>query len=115
MLTVADALKLEQFADSVVVAGKNGLTNRVAWVHIASVPDAPHFLNGGELVLTTGHNIPEDPEQQRWYVQAMAEIGVAGLVLSVGRYIDHATAALIETAEKYQFPLIEIPYQARFV
>ncbi len=115
MLTVADALKLDQFAEAIVVAGRNGLNNPIAWVHIASVPDAPSFLNGGELVLTTGHNIPTDPTQQRWYIQAMAEIGVAGLVLSVGRYIDHASPELIQTAESCDFPLIEIPYQARFV
>ncbi len=115
MLTIADALKLDQFTDSVVVAGKGSLKNRIAWVHIASVPDAPHFLNGGELVLTTGINLPEDPAQQRWYIEEMAKIGVAGLVLSVGRYIDHAPPELVETAEQQHFPLIEIPYQARFV
>src|SRR5438128_1557151 len=90
MLTVAEALKLEQFAGAEVVAGKAGLSSPIAWVHIASVPDAPRWLNGGELVLTTGHNMPENPDDQRQYIQAMADKGVVGLVLSIGRYIDHA-------------------------
>ncbi len=115
MLTVADALKLEQFAGATVVAGRGGLSRRAAWVHIASVPDAPDFLNGGELVLTTGHNLPQDAEDQCHYIQAMADKGVAGLVLSVGRYVDHAPDAMREVAERNNFPLIEISYQARFI
>ena len=43
MLTVAEALKLEQFAGAEIIAGKAGLNKPVAWVHIASVPDAPRW------------------------------------------------------------------------
>jgi purine catabolism regulator len=115
MLTVADALQLEQFTGAMVVAGADGLDRAIAWVHIASVPDAPRFLNGGELVLTTGHNLPNEPEERREYVTAMAEKGVVGLVLSVGRYLDSVPDDLRTLADRHHFPLIEIPYQARFI
>jgi len=115
MLTVADALKLEQFAGAQVIAGKVGLDKPVSWVHIASVPDAPRWLNGGELVLTTGHNMPADADDQCQYIQAMADKGVVGLVLSVGRYIDHAPDYMRELADQNNFPLIEISYEARFI
>jgi purine catabolism regulator len=115
MLTVADALQMEEFAGARVVAGHAGLSRPVAWVHVASVPDAPAWLNGGELVLTTAINMPPDPDEQRHYIRAMAEKGVAALALAVGRYIDHAPDYLCEAAERSSFPLIEIPYQARFV
>lgn len=115
MLTIAEALKLDPFAGAQVVAGQNGLQKRVAWVHIASVPDAPNFLNGGELVLTTANNVPQDADEQRKYVQAMADKGIAGLALSVGRYVDRAPEAMRQVAEENNFPLIEIPYQAKFI
>jgi purine catabolism regulator len=115
MLTVAEALKLEQFAGAEVIAGKAGLDKPISWVHIASVPDAPRWLNGGELVLTTGHNMPENPDDQRQYIQAMADKGVVGLVLSIGRYIDHAPDYLRDLADSNDFPLVEISYQARFI
>jgi purine catabolism regulator len=115
MLTVADALQLEQFTGAQVVAGRKGLNRRVEWVHIASVPDAPRFLNGGELVLTTGYNVPQEATEQRQYIQAMADKGVVGLVLSVGRYIDHASPDLRKLADRIDFPLIEIPYQQPFI
>lgn len=115
MLTVADALKLEQFAGARVVAGRGGLANRVSWVHIASGPDAPHWLNGGELVLTTARNMPHDIDGQCRYVQEMADNRAAGLVVSVGRFLEVIPDELRQAAEQRGFPLIEIPFQARFI
>lgn len=115
MLTVADALQLEQFAGSKVVAGRGGLHKPVAWVHVAGVPDAARWLNGGELVLTTAINIPPDPEGQCAYVQALADKGVVALAVAVGRYISNVPAHMREVADHNHLPLIEIPYQARFV
>lgn len=97
------------------MAGKNGIHKSVAWVHVASVPDAPRWMHGGELVLTTAHNIPRAADEQRQYIQQMADKGVTGLVLSVGRYIEHAPDDLRELAEQNNFPLIEISYQQPFI
>lgn len=115
MLTVAEVLTLKQFEGAKLVAGHKGIHKPIAWVHVASVPDAPRWMKGGELVLTTGHNIPLKSEEQRAYLQEMADKGVAGLVLSVGRYIDHAPSDLRDLAESNNFPLIEISYQKPFI
>ncbi len=115
MLTVAEALELEQFAGAQVVAGSSGLHKSIAWVHIASTPDAPAFLNGGELVLTTASNMPDAAAEQYRYVADMAAKGVVGLVVSVGRHILTTSAELRAVADQFNFPLIEIAYQALFV
>ncbi len=115
MLTVADTLQLEELKGAKVVAGSDGLNRPVSWVHVAGVPDAPNWLNGGELVLTTMINMPDDPADQEAYIQAMADKGVAALALAVGRYINEAPDNLRIVAERNHFPLIEIPFQARFV
>jgi purine catabolism regulator len=115
MLTVQQALELEEFNGAHVVAGAHGLDRIVAWVHVSAVPDAPHWLNGGELVLTTSINMPDDTGAQIAYIQAMADKGVAALAIAVGRYIDRIPDELRAAAEHNNFPLIEIPYQARFV
>jgi PucR family transcriptional regulator, purine catabolism regulatory protein len=115
MLTVADALQLKELEGARVLAGHGGLQNVVRWVHNVGVPDAAQWLNGGELVLTTGFNIPDTPESQSDYIQAMADKGVAALALSVGRYIDAVPALMCQAADRLNFPLIEIPYTVRFV
>ena len=115
MLTVADALSLDEFIGARVVAGHAGLQRPVAWVHVAGVPDAPAWLNGGELVLTTAINMPEGADEQDRYVQAMADKGVAALALAVGRYINAAPEHIRIVADRNDFPLIEIPFESRFV
>lgn len=115
MLTVADVLALALLEGARVVAGSAGLTREVNWVHSVAVPDAPDWLNGGELALTTVINMPQQQNDQRRYVRAMAEKGVAGLCITVGRYIDEIPRHLREEAEELSFPLIEIPFQARFI
>lgn len=115
MLNVGDVLELPVFGQARVVAGKAGLARRVLWVHNAGVPDAPEWLNGGELVLTTIINMPQTPEEQVRYVRDMVAKDVAGLVITTGRYIERIPDHICEAAEECHFPLIEIPYQARFV
>ncbi|MFI3313427.1 MAG: PucR family transcriptional regulator ligand-binding domain-containing protein, partial [Eubacteriales bacterium] len=37
-----------------LVAGKSGMENPVRWIHIVEDLEVPDFLQGGELVFTTG-------------------------------------------------------------
>jgi purine catabolism regulator len=115
MPSVANILEHELFAGARILAGYDALQNEVRWVHNAGVPDAPVWLNGGELVMTTVFNMPQDIEDQRDYVRQLAEKEVAGLVMTVGRYIERIPEHIIETAESCKLPLIEIQYTARFV
>jgi purine catabolism regulator len=106
---------MNEFQGAQVVAGFGGLNKTVSWVHVVGVPDAANWLNGGELVLTTGINMPNDAVDQIRYMQALAEKGVTALALAVGRYIDHAPQHMRAVADSNNFPLIEVPFQARFV
>lgn len=115
MLTVIDVLKFDKLSRARVIAGEKGLSRQVAWMHNASVPDAPRWLNGGELVMTTIINLPPDTDQQRDYMRQLAERNVAGLIMTVGRYIQEIPLHLREIADQYDLPLIEIPYTERFV
>lgn len=115
MLTVADALKFPDFANARVVAGRDGLNTPIVWVHNSSVTNAAQWLNGGELVLTTALNMPTDTLEQERYLHELIEKGVAGLVVTVGQMISHVPDYLCEIADAHAFPLIEIPYQVRFI
>ncbi|MFW5772589.1 MAG: PucR family transcriptional regulator [Phototrophicaceae bacterium] len=115
MLTVADALALDVFNGSVIVAGRAGLTRPVAWVHNAGVPNVAEWLNGGELLLTTAFSMPPDLEEQKQYIQALIDKGVAGLGIAIGFMIDRVPDELRAIADAHDFPLVEVPYELRFV
>lgn len=115
MPSVATILEHELLENAKVLAGSSGLDREVRWVHNAGVPDAAAWVNGGELVLTTIFNMPQDEAEQCDYVRQLAKKNVAGLVLTTGRYIDEIPAHLIDTAQEVDIPLIEIPFTTRFV
>lgn len=108
-------MKHDLFTGARVVAGADGLWRDVIWIHNSGVPDAAYWLNGGELVLTTMLNLPEARQERRHYIEELSEKGVAGLVITIGRYIQQTPQYLRTIADELHFPLIEIPYTARFV
>ncbi|MDX2078238.1 MAG: PucR family transcriptional regulator ligand-binding domain-containing protein [bacterium] len=115
MLTIAEALMLPPFEGARVVAGRRNLHRPVGYVHNGAVPEVANWLNGGELILTTAFNIPQDEQGRREYIRALDAKNVAGLIIAVGQRIEFAPPEMVEVAEAHGFPLIEIDYTARFV
>lgn len=115
MLTIQEALALPAFHDVRVVAGKNGLHRPIQWVHSVGVPDAATWLNGGELVLTAFSNLPQSQDERITYLRDMIAKGVVGLVVTVGQFVEHLPEAMRTVADEHDFPLLEVPYTARYV
>ncbi|HEU4423496.1 MAG TPA: PucR family transcriptional regulator ligand-binding domain-containing protein [Pilimelia sp.] len=99
-----------------VVAGEAGLDRPVRWVHIAEVPDIASLLRGGELVLTTGIGLPPDDTGIRAFITDLAEVGVAGLVVELGRRYDSAVPkVMVAAAQRRRLPLVELRRPTPFV
>ncbi|HEY0696316.1 MAG TPA: PucR family transcriptional regulator ligand-binding domain-containing protein, partial [Micromonospora sp.] len=116
--TVAEALALPAMrrGGPRVVAGSVGLQGRVRWVHVAEVADIAQLLRGGELVLTTGIALPADDAGLTRYVDDLAAIGTAGLVVElVRRWNDTVPSALVAAAERHGLPLITLARETPFV
>lgn len=116
--TVADVLALPvvRHGRPRVVAGAEGLDTRVRWVHVAEVADIGHLLKGGELVLTTGIALPDDPAALAKYLDGLAEAGVAGLVVELVRHwSDAVPPALVTAADHNGIPLITLSRETRYV
>ena len=45
-----------------LVAGREGLSNLVDWVHVVEEMDYVHFLKGRELIVITGIKEPDDAQ-----------------------------------------------------
>ncbi|MDX6743314.1 PucR family transcriptional regulator [Actinocorallia sp. A-T 12471] len=83
----------------------------VRWVAVSELADPTPFLEGGELVLTTGMRL-EDAET---YVSRLVGRDVAGLGFGVGLGHDRVPPALVEAARVYGLPLLEVPRPTPFV
>jgi PucR family transcriptional regulator, purine catabolism regulatory protein len=116
--TVAEVLALPVIRQGrpKVVAGSGGLDRRVRWVHVAEVADIAHLLRGGELVLTTGIALPDDPDALTIYMDELAGVGVSGVVIELVRHwSDALPAALVTAAERHTLPLITLSRETRYV
>lgn len=116
--TVREVMGLDPFRIGAprLVAGESGLDRPVRWVHSAEVPDIASLLRGGELVLLTGIGLPADDEGIRAFVNELAEVGVAGLVVELGRrYATSVPRVMTVAAEKRGLPLIELRRPTPFV
>ena len=116
--TVADVLALPVIRQGTprVVAGAAGLDRRVRWVHVAEIADIAPLLRGGELVLTTGVMLPDDPGARQLRRASWPRSGCAGLVIELVRHWrDDVPAALVTAAERHGLPLVTLSEETRFV
>jgi len=96
-------------------AGEGSLDRPIAWAHTSELVDPTPFLEGGELLLTTGQLLRRPSRQYRAYVQRLADAGAAGLGFGVG--LPHVTtpSALVDAAQEIGLPLVEIPLETPFI
>ncbi|MEA2126714.1 MAG: hypothetical protein QOI80_3496 [Solirubrobacteraceae bacterium] len=110
MLTVRDMVEVTGVR---VVAGAGGLDRPVRWVHISELNDPTPWLNGGELLLTTGMTVNGDGGE---YIQRIAAHGLAGLGVGVQvGGLDEVSPDMLEAADALDFPVLEVPYETPFI
>jgi len=116
MLTVREALDMNPFHSSQVVAGREGLDHIIQWVHIVDIPDAHYeWKREGVLLLTAGFGLSDHSADQAALITTLHHKGFAGLVLSTGHYFDHAPHRMKEAADELGFPIIESPPDVLFI
>lgn len=93
--------------------GSDALDRSVRWVAVSELEDPTPYLQGGELLLTTGIRLT--PRRCDAYVRRLVDAGVVALGLGVG--LTHATvpAELVTAAERYGLPLLEVPEPTPFI
>jgi len=116
-LTVADVLVMPPLrgARPRVVSGAAGLSRAVRWVHTTELADIAPLLREGDLLLSTGIAMPEDPDELSDYAAGLREGGAVGLVIELGRrWRDELPAPLAEACERHSLPLVALERVVRF-
>ncbi|MFI0485821.1 PucR family transcriptional regulator [Actinomadura sp. 9N215] len=85
----------------------------VVWVAVSELEDPTPFLEGGELVLTTGMRL--GGANAAGYVSRLVGRGVAGLGFAVGVIHDDVPPELIAAAREQGLVLLEVPRPTPFI
>ena len=114
MLTVREIVELPGLDFGIAVGG-DALENQVSWAVVSELSDPTRWLEGGELLLTTGLGVGKAGRAQREYVRRLSEHGLAGLGFGVGFGWAKPPAALVAEAERLGFPVVIVPYELPFI
>ncbi|GAA4700353.1 PucR family transcriptional regulator [Pseudonocardia yuanmonensis] len=111
-VTLGDLLADRELGLSVAVAGR-GLDRPVSWVHSSELADPTPYLDGGELLLTTGLALtgtaPED------YAARLAAHRLAGLGFGTDLGYARVPAALVRSCTAHGLPLLVVPERTPFL
>jgi PucR family transcriptional regulator, purine catabolism regulatory protein len=110
-LTVRDLTETAQFGLE-ALAGASGLDRAVEWVHISADVHPAMWLDGGELLLTNGRNIPPDADSQVRLLHDLTARGAVGL--AVGQSGPVLRRELLEAAEQCAFPLMRVAFDTPY-
>lgn len=114
-ITIDDILKRALFIDAVLVAGADGRNREIKWTHILEMDAFDSFINGGELILTTGSNIPFDSPEGLPKVKKLIDSDVAGICVELGTHVEEMDDTIIDLANQHAFPLITFTETVKFV
>jgi len=87
----------------------------VRWVATSELPDPSPFLEGGELLLTTGMGTKDWRSQWSAYVERLVDAGVVALGLGTGLTHRRPPRALVRACEERGLNLLDIPRETTFV
>lgn len=100
-----------------LVAGRaaDTLDEPVRWAHISDTPDPTPWLEGGEVLLTTGLGVRGDDDAQRRLVRDLRGRGCVGIGFGVGVTLPEVPAAMLSEADRVGMPLFTVPFAVPFI
>lgn len=108
-ITVEEALGMEFMSSSKVLAGSKGLKNIISNVNVMADPDVMNWVEGGELLLTTGYALNKaDMDEQISLISEAKEVGLAGIGIKIKPYLEGLPDEVLEVADSIDLPIIEI-------
>ncbi len=114
MLTVKEALELDVLHDVKVVAGGDGLDRQIRWCHIIDNPEIVRWIQGGELLLTTGYGWPEAEQSSRRTIRALNGKRLAAILFDPGPFLGQIPANVVDEAGRLALPVLAAPRKLRF-
>jgi PucR family transcriptional regulator, purine catabolism regulatory protein len=113
-LTVRAALTFGGLRSGIVLAGGHGLGRLIRWVKVLEAPETLRFVADGDLLLTLGYAIKDDPAAPTEAVRQLAAHGAAGLVIKPEPYLGEVPSAMRHLADELAVPIIWLPEKVSY-
>ena len=104
MLQVGNEYKMK------CIAGKEGCSHPIGWVHIVEDPTIIQFLWSNDLALTLGLGFQSEKALMDCIIK-LVKRNCVGLIINTGKYINEIPDSILRYCDQNQFPLITIPWE----
>ncbi|MCI5648812.1 MAG: PucR family transcriptional regulator [Fusicatenibacter sp.] len=96
-----------------LVAGDAGLSRILNWVYISEDLNTADFLQGGELVITTGVSSGSTKDWLYHFLETMISRETCGVILNMGKYLhsEDLTEEILSLCEKHNYALFTMPWE----
>lgn len=95
-----------------LIAGYNGWSNSISWVHLLEDTTIIRNFWGKELAVTTGLGFPTT-EKLMELLESLVLHHAAGLIINVGNYIYDIPKEAADYCEENDLPLLTVPWEIR--
>lgn len=92
------------------LAGKDGWSNSISWVHLIEDTKIIQNFWGKELAVTTGLGFPTE-EAMMELAGHLVKRHAAGLIVNTGNYIEELPGSLLAYCDDNHLPLLTVPWE----
>ncbi|MCP9000551.1 PucR family transcriptional regulator ligand-binding domain-containing protein [Pseudarthrobacter sp. RMG13] len=114
MITVAELIAEPQLGLS-LLAGSEGLGNRITWAHTSDLPRLWEWVTGGEIMMTNGLSIPPDAAGQVELAESLVRAGASALAVGEKMHAPQLTPGFIDACNALPLPVVNVPYPLPFI
>ncbi len=113
MASLSDLLALPQLGLTLVQSGPGD--PEISWLSTTELLDLGDYLEGGEIILTTGLALESGDPRWRDFVASLSRARVAAIGFGVGVNHERIPPALVSAASMYRVALFEVPLPTPFI
>jgi Regulator of polyketide synthase expression len=98
------------------LSGQSGMNNSVSWIYLAEDIQNIDFLNGGEMIISTGLFTSSGTDLLS-FIRALSMRNCSCLVLNIGKYLAETdvTPEILSFCEINKLPLFTMPWEVHLV
>lgn len=113
-ITLLDILDYPDMHGASVLAGWEGIGNKIKGITILEIPLFSKCALPGDLVLSTGYFLKDNLDVFLDFIKKLAAEKISGFAIPPGSYIGVIPNEIIELCQSLNFPLISLPDDIRY-
>lgn len=117
-MIIKDILKLDSLNDSILIAGKGGINNKITSVSVLEVAEVKikNWVLNHQLYLTSFYAITKDIDMQLKVINALHQEGASGLIIChFNLFLKKLDPKIIDLCNELDFPLVMAESEKSYV